>query len=75
MDALTEWVLDVGGVVKAAALVGVTRVTMWRWMNGKSMPGGAQMVKLFQLSGGQISLDCWMDQGQEEGQGQERVSA
>ena len=43
---LAEYVKKQGSQEKAAASIGVTHATVWRWLHGRSKPRGLELARL-----------------------------
>lgn len=45
--------------------MGVTSVAVWKWVNGKSLPSGANMARIDRITDGHVTSIDWISDGQE----------
>ena len=43
----------------------VTPVAVWKWLNGKSLPSGANMARIDRITDGHVTSIDWFEDGQE----------
>lgn len=45
--------------VSICAFLGISRMTLWRWMQGESTPSDVDVARITELTGGDVRLRDW----------------
>lgn len=54
---LSKWISAVGGIAAASRLLGITRATIYKWLDGSAQPRAATMARIVLVSGGKVSYE------------------